>query len=469
MFTLIASPHRFACLMSQVSNFKRSLLNFWVYSITTLPKQCLAFRPTSKLRSRFLKGYLAIVDQSVVSAAHLFVSLLLARYVTPKEYGIFVLSYAVLVLISYIQRCLVVAPMTVIGAPLEGENMRKYFTSTSLTQLILGITTTVLMLTVIGITGIFIMRPVLLRTFYSMAFASFSFQGQEFFRRMLFTQQRVRDAALNDLFCHCLQVIGLVIILRLGRLSACNAFWIILLSTALGTVYGFYQCKGLISTDLADFKKVVRENWDYGKWLLTSMLTQWVSGQIYVFAAAGFLTVAAAGVIGAARNIFGLLNMVVNGLRSFIVPYASKRFMASRLAFLKEFTNKLFLLGTAGVIIYCLIVTLASQSILDYLYKGHYKGYGYVLVLFAIQSLFAFLNFPSSIGLLILRKTKSILYGNLFSCIATVMVAIPMVRYWGLYGACVGMIITQAILASALFWFYRIGLREKALENIWHS
>ena len=328
-----------------------------INSLFNLRNRGIAHRGKEILTSGIVKGQLSIIDQGIVSGAHLFMYVLLARYTTPKDYGIFVLAYVILTLFSYFQRCLVVAPMTVIAPSLQGENIKNYLTSTLFTQLILGTTITLITLTVLGITSVFYSESLFLSTFCAMAIASFAFQGQEFFRRMLFTQQRIQDALLNDILSHCLQVIGLVILLRLGMLSGCYAFWVLLISTALGTAYGFVQCRGLIDRDLGDFKWVVKGNWDYGKWLLVSMFAQWVSGQIYIFLAAGMLTVAAAGVLGAARNIFGLLNMAVNGLRSFIVPYASKRFSVHGLVFLKGFTNRLCLIGTIGVVIYCLIVS----------------------------------------------------------------------------------------------------------------
>jgi len=437
-------------------------LNF----IANSPMQRLSSCWKTIVSPSVLNSSLALIDQGIVSGTRFSISLLLARYVIPTEYGMFVLAYAFLIFFSYIQTSIIVVPMTVIGAPLKSMDMKKYFTSLGLAQFIFGLTVMLIILITAKISSLFFIdSPLFLTVFFSMAFASFALQGQEFFRRALFTQQRVKDAFLNDFFCCCLQIAGFIVILKWGVLSGSNIFWIYFLASIIAIAYGLFQCRDVISSDLSDFKTYVGKNWNYGKYLILSTFTQYISSQIFIFATAGFLTLAAAGVIGAVRNIFSVLNMATNGIRSFILPYASKKFTNSGLVFLCSLIKKICIVGTAGVIIYCVSILWAPQFILDFLYKGQYKGYSYVVILFAIQSIFAFLNFPSHIGLLILRKMERILYSNLFSSATSIMVGIPLVKYWGLYGACVGMILTQAVLAGTSFYFLAKSMQKYANEK----
>ncbi len=406
--------------------------------------------------STVLKGSLAVIDQAMVSGGNFLFSLLLARYLTIKEYGVFILGFSLLILFRRIQASLIISPMLVLSADMDRSNIRKYFGSLGILQLILSLTISILLVGSTKIvTSLSSGGSICFISFCAMAIASFSFQFQDFFRRMLFTQRKIRSAFQNDIVCTMLKFIGLTAAIITGHISVFNAFIIIFISSLIASLYGYLQCFKTIQIDLSTLKKVAKTNWDYGKWLLSAGVARWVSGQINIFLAAAFISVSATGVIGAVNNIYGVINVVVQGLRGFILPYASMRIKNAGYIYLKKLVSTICVSGVIGIVIYFIIAISASQPILDFLYNGKYNDYGYMVVLLGINALFSFLSYPFSLGLLLLKNTKTILYGNLFSSVVSIFISVPMVIIWGIYGACLSMIFIQATFALTLFWMYK--------------
>ena len=51
------------------------------------------------------RGFWAIVDQALFALSNLLINVLLARWLSPREYGAFVTAYVVLVLVSVAHTC----------------------------------------------------------------------------------------------------------------------------------------------------------------------------------------------------------------------------------------------------------------------------------------------------------------------------------------------------------------------------
>ena len=75
----------------------------------------------SKLLAWGTKGSLAILDQGLFAWAHFLLSILLARWLTPTEYGAFALAYSIFLLFGAFHTALLTEPMMVFGAVSRAE------------------------------------------------------------------------------------------------------------------------------------------------------------------------------------------------------------------------------------------------------------------------------------------------------------------------------------------------------------
>jgi len=125
-----------------------------------------------------LKSYVALIDQGLASGANFLITVLLARQMIPAEFGVFVLTYSILLFIKSLQMALITQPMSVLGVPLEGREVQKYFSSLTIGQLILGVYFVMILLVGACLLDFIPMQTKVAPTFFAMALASFPYQGQ---------------------------------------------------------------------------------------------------------------------------------------------------------------------------------------------------------------------------------------------------------------------------------------------------
>ena len=89
-------------------------------------------------------GYLAAVDQGILSLSNFLATIILARNVSPTELGVYGVGFIALRLVRAFQEGLVVQPLNVFGAGMKLSAFRRYATSVSLLQIILALATAAL-------------------------------------------------------------------------------------------------------------------------------------------------------------------------------------------------------------------------------------------------------------------------------------------------------------------------------------
>ena len=195
-------------------------------------------------------------------------------------------------------------------------------------------------------------------------------------------------------------------------------------------------------------------NWCFGKWLLGGSIADHSSNQIYIYMTGILLSASMAGVLGAARNILGLANIILLGLDNWLNPTASIQFAKNGKGALNRLLVRVSIWGGAVIGAYCLVASLFSQVLLDLLYRNIYSGYGMIVTLFALQTIVIFSVRMPTYGIRAVRKPQYLFIGKLISALFALPATIFLVKHFGIYGACSGMILGQLIIFAALTLFY---------------
>lgn len=423
------------------------------------PTKVLRIKATL-LGSTARKGYISLVDQALVSGVNFLTALILARYMTSSDYGVFVLAFGVYLLANNVQMALITTPMTVLSAPLDEKQLRGYLSSLGLIQIAFGGIITAGLLILVVVLYFLSFGPVVLSTFLGMALAVFAFQGQAFFRRVLFARIRPEGAFLNDMVSYGLQLTGMITLYKWGILSGRNAFIVIGLTSGMAIIVGLWHCRKYFSLHFS-LGSVLHENFNYGKWMLLGFLSQWVSSQSYLFIVAAFLSTAATGVFDACLKILAVTNILLLGMDNFVVPVAAKKLETEGVGKMKSIMNSVYIAGGVIMAICCAIAAIFAENLLKLFYAQQYAGHGKLVMLFALLYFIAFFNRPPAMGLKALKKPHKIFHGNLIAAVITVVTVIPLVKYYGIYGACIGMILTQAVWLIAFSYFYRCEIKKR--------
>ena len=77
--------------------------------------------------SRWIRGgILAVVDQGLMSGSNFALSILLARWLTPEQYGAYAVALSIFFFVSTVHQALLLEPMSVLGTSEYSGQWREY-------------------------------------------------------------------------------------------------------------------------------------------------------------------------------------------------------------------------------------------------------------------------------------------------------------------------------------------------------
>lgn len=415
------------------------------------------------------KVYLSILDQSVVSGTNFVILILLARNMLSFEYGSFALAWTTLVILVAVQNALITSPLTILGAQKIGVYQDEYIGNLLLIQTITGASISIFM--VVGsflITADHTDLSFLATTFVSMAVSSFFFLGQDFFRRVFLTRLELGKALMSDVIASIVKLSGIIFLSMKGKLSPSDSFLIIALGSGLGCISGYLHLRSSLKVNVSHLRGTLRENWQVGKWLVAELIPYTLSGQVYIYLVALFLSLAATGAFAASQAILNVTNVYVVAVLNLLTPVASRKCMEKGKKEMFYFMERNKWVVFAPVIFYCIIVAAFPEFILRLFYQEKYLGFGWLIIILSIQTLFSFLYRQKQVVLMALRRTDIGFYSKSISALVTFVLVYPMLKYLNVYGAAVNTTITTLIWFIANSFFVRRIMREPGNEALRH-
>ncbi len=390
----------------------------------------------------------ALADQVLISGTNFVTTVLLARALAPDDFGDFVLVYLVLLFVNSIQLGLITQPHNVLGARCRGENYVIYTATTAISQF--GLAFVASLLGLVAWLGAWwsgsSVAPVLL----ALPLVIFTWQMQEFARRVLYTERRVAAAFLGDVVSYGGQALSIVALLRLQALTGASALYAMGATFALGAVLGGWRIrdslKGRFDTS------VLRQNWDFGKWLAGGeILSTWLSGELFVVLGAAALGTVAAGILRVVNTVFGPTR-IVTYVANTVLPIGLSRTLADKgeKALHRQFRSAcLIVMPVIGV--YCLVAVVFAGQLLWLFYGDKYVDAAPVLRLFALYIFVNYMGVVLSTALKAKQLTFGIFISRLTTCLVTIPIGALMIVTIGIYGAVLGMML-NSLLLSLLYW-----------------
>jgi O-antigen/teichoic acid export membrane protein len=428
----------------------------------------LFFTPTAK------KSYIALIDQALLSGTNFLTGVLLARFTEPGEYGAYVLALSVLLLVNGLQSALISGPMTVLGAPREGDDLKRYISTLAIGQVVMSAMSAALAFAVLCIMSFTSASAGLRGAFLGMASAVFFVQAQEFFRRVLFTRLLPGRVLLNDIVFCVIQLGGLFLLWRLDAgtagntskwLSGRNVFFCMAGSAFVGSILGFYQARHFLGTAIQGARNYYRESWNYARWGLASYAGSILIVQASAWVIGGMAGVAAVGMIEAARLLVAPLHILQFGGPNIITPRAAKAYGQGGVRALSSFVRRLAPLWIAPFILYGLVVAIAPTFWLKLFFGEKYSTAGLVVTLWVAVYVVIGLQQMPALVLNAMRRPDFILYIILPEGVLTITLTAAFIRFHGAEWAVAGRLLSEVAGAAALFLFAYILLRRMAAKQ----
>jgi O-antigen/teichoic acid export membrane protein len=400
----------------------------------------------TRARILFEGGYCTVVDQGVVSAGNFLVNVLVARSLTPHQYGVFALFYSGVLVLLAVNISVIFYPLSVRGAVGGRERL----------PVLLGQVLAILLVMLPLGAGVIALATAVLGTF-DLALPAILFyvlwQGQESLRRWFFAGLRHRDAIWGDTITYLGQAAVVAVIAAAGTLSVHTALYAMAAASAAGIFVQIWQVE-ISLAGLADMRRVLRDFWQIGKWALINNLISIFRLQTLPWMLTAFYGPAAAAVLQAANNLVAIVNPLIIGLGNIIPQTAARSRADGGNVRAWQAIRGYVLLGAVPLVAYYTFAFGCPEVLLTLLYGGasYSLDAGSVLRLLAVASTISYLADMICSYFHGIDESVLALIVNAVGSVAT-LCAIPLISRHGVVGACIAVMVANIVRALLSRYF----------------
>lgn len=418
-------------------------------------------------RGLMRKGSLAVLDQAFISGSNFLLSILLARWLRADQYGAYALSFAIFVLLSFLQQGLFLEPMSVFGPSIYRNAQRQY----------LG---TLLWLQA-AVAGIFIIVAAIAATTYLRDDSGLlqkallgMFIGAPcvllyWFARRAFYLQLQPGRAVGGAILYCVVLSATIwLLVRTGLLSAFTAFVAMGLAALITSMGQLCQLRPIFLTrkSLSDLREVTHRHWRYGRWAILGSLFIWIPWNIYYPVVGRFSGLAEVANLRALLNLVLPVTQTLSAFTLLFLPHASHVSDQENWSGAKALALKITAFFAFGTLLYWLPVCLFRAPLLQFLYAGRYSAVAQLVPWVALSSVLSGVALGPTIALRAKRSPETVSLIYAVSSGVTLMLGIPATHFFGIAGAVTFNLVSN-VAAVILAWvmLYRLA-RQKVGANL---
>ena len=412
---------------------------------------------THKLVSWGSKGGLAILDQGLISGSNFIVSILLARWLMPDQYGAYAVAFGIYVMLSLVYQSLVLEPMGVYGGSVFRSNLRGYLKSLVWIHVALSVAICSALVISWGVARWLGAGGAVTGALAGVAFASPCLLLFALARRSFYVELSPAPAATGALIYSTLVLAGLYVVYQHALLSPFSAFLLIGIGALVtGIVLLFGLRSGLSgSGPVPAFRDAWHRHWRYGRWALASCIAGWLPSYIYYPLLSSFKGMAESGQLKALMNLTMPFEQTKGALLMLFLPYAARVMEQHGKRGARILGVRLTLLSIAGATIYWAIIIPLHKPVFHILYSGRYMEVAYLLPLLALGQIFWSATFGPSVALRAMESPDSVFAALAFATCISLLVGVPATWAFGLKGAIWGSNAADILSLAALLFMLR--------------
>jgi O-antigen/teichoic acid export membrane protein len=416
-----------------------------------------------KMLSWGTKGGLAILEYGLIAGSNFILGFLLARWMTPEQYGAYGLGFSIFLLLSFLYQALLLEPMSVYGGSNYRENLRGYMRTSLKMHNAISLVIFVVFAAAAFVTFELGKSPALAGALAGLTIAAPCIFLFWLGRRGFYLRISPGPAALGAVLYFALVMGGVYAINRLHILSSFSAFVVMGLAALICGIVLMFALRRVLepNTVVPDLRETWRKHWVYGRWALGSSIVGWIPTYLYFSVVSVFAGIAHAGELRALMNLAGPVLQTYAALSMLFLPYAARVQSKEGNAGTYALTWRLTALFTVGAIVYWAAVIPFRTQIFHLLYAGNYSNVTKYLPFFAIETIIWSASVGASIVLRAMESPRSMFIANCAASAITFVVGIPATKLFGLWG-----VVWSIILAnSAALVITLVLLRRKSREG----
>lgn len=389
------------------------------------------------------KGWFTLANQGVVSATNFLTGVLIGRFCTKEEFGLYMLGFSIVLFVLDLQISLVSTPYMVYSPRLKGTALNLYSGSSLIHQLALS---TIVMFVLVVWSGFlsFGSGPAgLASVVWALVVTIGLIMLREFVRRICFAGLRMEIALIFDLCVAAIQISGLFILAKLGFLSATHAYWVIGIACGVAGASWFLLNRAGFKIQISQAISDFTHNWTFGKWVFASGILWTISMNLYPWFLTFFHGTASAGVWGACLGVLAMANVPLAGVQNFLGPKIANVYANGGILMLRRFAIKASMLLCIVMSILCCALLILGEPLLVLFYGEKYSGNGVVVFVLALSLVASSVAFSFSRALFAIERADIDFKVNFIPFFILFTFGLSFVRSYGPLGAAIGLLIAN--------------------------
>lgn len=396
------------------------------------------------------KGYLAALDQGVISLTNFLATIILARNINPTELGVYGVGFIALRLARSFQEGITVQPVNVLGAAMDQMTFKRYATSSGVIQLIWAVISS-LFVAIAGWVLTELGNDTAGPALFSLWFAFLFWQLQEYIRRMLYTRQAVIHAVINTVVANAVRLTILLWWATQGKLSGTAGLDAIAWGALGALLPGLWSTHNYWTKNMFSLKETWKRNWGFGRWVLGGTIANWVAVEFYPILTAGMISFAAVGAYRALQNLVAPVHLLLRATDTFITPRAARLFQKNGQRALTRTLRLTYAVSIIPIMGLLTIVVIFPKPLLRLLYGDTYAGFSNGILLMATFYGLWYAYWPLQSALKAARLSHPIFIANLAAIITMFTIGIWAIHRWEVYGTIGGQAL-NALVVNIVLW-----------------
>src|SRR5690348_6120836 len=211
-------------------------------------------------------------------------------------------------------------------------------------------------------------------------------------------------------------------------------------------------------------RKVLLENWIYGRWLVGSAILYALSTYSQMFFVAGILGLSAAGILRAMQIPSLAMTQVITEIGLLVLPSFSFDFGRGRSASLRH--KSMIVSAAAGLAAagFAVLLLIARMPIEHLVFGGRYAQYAWLIPVLALVPLLNGATMGCSMALRASQRSYFDLISNVCAAPVAVVSSVLFTRWWGIGGAAASIVLSFAVFSVVTLVFFGRLLRDQNLQ-----
>jgi O-antigen/teichoic acid export membrane protein len=413
------------------------------------------------------KGSFALLDQGLFAGANFIVNILLARWLTPSEYGAFAVAFSVFLLLGLFHTAILTEPMMVFGPGKYREGIPRYLGILLRGHFALMLPAAALLAVAAFLLGR-LYSPAVERAFLGLALATPFILLLWLVRRAFYVRLQPAWAAAGG-GLYMLTLLACIYALRdAGHLSPFTGFAAMGLGSVVVSLLLLIPLdpRGLVAQKEASASTVTADHWRYGRWAIATAGVAWFPTNIYFVLLPAWVGLEQAGALKALINLAMPVLLGISGLSLLFLPVLSRQSEEGRNQSMNRtlwLSLGLFFLGSA---IYLCLLWGLRVAIFQLLYGGKYREFaGWPLLVVGLWPFGQAVTATLGNALRARQRPDYVFWSSVGGTAATLILGIPLAWRFGVSGALAGSLLAFLATGGFMLLFYEKSLPRCEGQN----